>query len=173
MPQVLLRAPTVEYAEAFIRLVRLSRERDRWRATPPGTKRQFAGYVARSQRPDFDGRLVCLKATGEPLGMVNASQIYRGGFRSAYLGYWIGAPFEGKGLMREGVALMLNRVFGVLRLHRIEANIQPKNRRSLALAKALGFRREGFSPRYLKFDGVWRDHVRFAITVEDWRAQRR
>lgn len=171
MPRVLLRAPTLEDAGPFVRLARLSRERDRWLATPPRTPRQFATYVARAGRSDFDARLVCLKATGELVGMVNASQIYRGGFRSAYLGYWVGAPFEGQGLMREAVTLMLKRMFGVLRLHRIEANIQPGNRRSLALAKGLGFRREGYSPRYLRFDGEWRDHVRFALTVEEWRTR--
>jgi ribosomal-protein-alanine N-acetyltransferase len=173
MPRVLLRAPTMEDVEALSRLGRVSRERDRPWAHPPTTRRQAAAYVQRSGRLDYDGRVICLRGSGELVGMVNVSQIFRGGFQSGYLGYWIGAPFEGQGLMREALGLALRRVFGALRLHRVEANIQPRNRRSIALVKGWGFRREGYSPRYLKFDGEWRDHVRFALTVEEWRARTR
>jgi ribosomal-protein-alanine N-acetyltransferase len=60
-----------------------------------------------------------------------------------------------------------------LRLHRVEANIQPRNRASIALVKSLGFRQEGYSPRYLKIGGRWRDHERWALLVDDWRPKRR
>jgi [ribosomal protein S5]-alanine N-acetyltransferase len=90
-----------------------------------------------------------------------------------YLGYWVGAPFEGQGYMREGLALALRRAFGALKLHRVEANIQPENARSIALVKRAGFRREGYSERYLKIAGRWRDHERWAMTVEDYRMRRR
>jgi ribosomal-protein-alanine N-acetyltransferase len=73
--------------------------------------------------------------------------------------------------MREGLELVLRRAFGDLRLHRIEANIQPGNHASIALAKGAGFQREGFSPRYLKIGGRWRDHERWAILADDWRAR--
>jgi ribosomal-protein-alanine N-acetyltransferase len=72
--------------------------------------------------------------------------------------------------MREGIELVLHDAFAVLRLHRIEANIQPGNHASIALARGAGFSREGFSPRYLKIGGRWRDHERWAILAEDWRA---
>ena len=68
-------------------------------------------------------------------------------------------------LMREGLALVVRHAFKTLKLHRLEANIQPQNAPSLALAKACGFRREGFSPLYLKIGGRWRDHERWAIVA--------
>ena len=75
--------------------------------------------------------------------------------------------------MREGLQLMLRYAFVRLRLHRVECNIQPSNRRSIALVRGGGFVREGFSRRYLKIGGRWRDHERWAMLVEDWRTRRR
>jgi ribosomal-protein-alanine N-acetyltransferase len=73
--------------------------------------------------------------------------------------------------MREAIQLVLREAFVELRLHRLEANIQPGNQASLALAKGAGFKREGFSPRYLKISGRWRDHERWALLADDWRNQ--
>ena len=72
--------------------------------------------------------------------------------------------------MSEGMALVLREAFTTLRLHRLEANIQPGNLPSIALAERAGFVREGFSERYLKVGGRWRDHERWAIRAEQWRA---
>jgi ribosomal-protein-alanine N-acetyltransferase len=77
--------------------------------------------------------------------------------------------YAGQGYMREAIELVLREAFLNLRLHRIEANIQPGNHASIALARGAGFSREGFSPRYLKIGGRWRDHERWAILAEDWR----
>jgi ribosomal-protein-alanine N-acetyltransferase len=73
--------------------------------------------------------------------------------------------------MSEGIQLVLRHSFGALGLHRLEANIQPGNEPSIALARGAGFRLEGFSPRYLKIDGKWRDHERWAILAEEWVAR--
>jgi ribosomal-protein-alanine N-acetyltransferase len=86
---------------------------------------------------------------------------------NAYLGYAVGQPFAGQGYMAEGIDLVLRHAFGSMGLHRLEANIQPDNAASIALAKRAGFQLEGFSPRYLKIDGQWRDHERWAIVAEE------
>ena len=88
-----------------------------------------------------------------------------------YLGYAVGKPFANQGYMRDGLELVLRHAFVSLRLHRVEANIQPTNATSIALARGAGFRREGFSPRYLKIGGRWRDHERWAVLAEEWRAR--
>src|SRR5262249_36899463 len=102
-------------------------------------------------------------------GVINVSQIFHGNFRSAYLGYYAGAPFMGEGYMSEGLRLVLRHAFGTLGLHRLEANIQPKNRHSIRLVRRAGFRREGFSPRDLKILGGWRGHQRRASPAEAFR----
>jgi [ribosomal protein S5]-alanine N-acetyltransferase len=101
------------------------------------------------------------------VGVFNLSQIFYGPFRSAYLSYYAFAPFARMGYMREGLEAVLEHALVDLRLHRLEANIQPDNDASAALVRGAGFRLEGFSPRYLRIRGVWRDHDRWAITAED------
>lgn len=103
------------------------------------------------------------------LGAIEVSEIVRGKFRSAYLGYHLGAPFARQGYMREGLVLAITRAFRHLRLHRLEANVEPKNLASLRLVRQMGFRREGYSLRYLKIGGRWRDHERWAILADEWR----
>ena len=110
----------------------------------------------------FGDLMACL------VGVFVLSQIFRKGFQNAYLGYYGSSEHAGLGYMREGLELVLAEAFGPLGLHRVEANIQPGNEASLALVQKAGFRREGFSPRYLKIGGRWRDHVRFAILAEEW-----
>ncbi len=97
------------------------------------------------------------------MGVVNVSEIVRGSFQSAYLGYYAFRPFAGTGLMRAGLAKVIRHAFTKMKLHRLEANIQPANRRSIKFVSSLGFRREGFSRRYLKIGARWRDHERWAI----------
>jgi ribosomal-protein-alanine N-acetyltransferase len=104
--------------------------------------------------------------------VINLSQIFMGGFCSAYLGYYVGARYAKRGYMTEALRLMLDYAFRKLKLHRLEANIQPTNLSSIALVKRAGFVREGYSRRYLKIGGRWRDHERWAILYEDWKSQR-
>ena len=101
------------------------------------------------------------------------NEIVRGIFCSGYLGYYAFAPHHGHGYMKQGLRAILSEAFGRQRLHRLEANIQPENEASRRLVKGAGFRLEGFSPRYLKIAGRWRDHERWAITAEEWRSHAR
>lgn len=105
------------------------------------------------------------------VGVINLSQIARGNFQSAYTGYHGYAETAGRGLMSEALTMVVDRAFGEMGLHRLEANIQPGNLRSIALVARVGFRKEGFSPRYLRIGDEWRDHERWAITVEDRKGQ--
>ena len=93
-------------------------------------------------------------------------------FQSAYLGFYAFAGTERQGFMTEGLALVLDRAFGERSFHRLEANVQPGNVASAALIARLGFRKEGFSPKYLFINGDWRDHDRWAILNEEWPAHR-
>jgi ribosomal-protein-alanine N-acetyltransferase len=142
-------------------------------ATAPTDADRFAAYLADASRPDFEAMLVCQREDDAIVGFFNLSQIVRRSLQSAYLGYAAAKPFAGQGYMREGIELVLRRAFLTLRLHRIEANIQPANASSIALAEGAGFAREGFSPRYLKIGGRWRDHERWAILADDWLARNR
>ena len=121
--------------------------------------------------PRTERMLLCLSADGAIVGRFHLNEIVRGAFRSAYMSYWVGAPFAGRGLMREGIELVLDHAFNAADLHRVEANIQPTNAASIALAKGAGFRLEGYSERYLEIAGEWADHERWAMTAEEWRAR--
>jgi [ribosomal protein S5]-alanine N-acetyltransferase len=167
--RVFLRPPAASDRREFVALMRASRSFHKPWASAPTDDDRFAAYVADDQRPDFEAMLVCRYEDFAILGFFNLSQIVRRSLESAYLGYAVGKPFAGQGYMREGIELVLHRAFTELRLHRVEANIQPGNHASIALARGAGFSREGFSPRYLKIGGRWRDHERWAILADDWR----
>src|SRR5581483_5659563 len=169
LPRVYLRAPAPADQPEFVALMRTSRSFHRPWATAPTDEDRFAAYLADARRPDFEALLVCRIEDEAILGFFNLSQITRGYLQSAYLGYAVGKPFAGQGYMSAGIELVLRHALSTLRLHRIEANIQPDNHASIALASRAGFRREGFSPRYLKIGGRWRDHERWAVLAEDWR----
>jgi ribosomal-protein-alanine N-acetyltransferase len=171
--RVLLRDLVSADREAFVRMVRESRELHRPWTYPPERADQFEDLVARAGRDDFVCLAACLVEDGDLVGIFTISQIVRGYFQSAYLGYYAGARHAGKGLMREAMELVLDYAFGALALHRLEANIQPGNAPSIALARGAGFRLEGFSPRYLLIGGRWRDHERYAITSDEHAANRR
>jgi [ribosomal protein S5]-alanine N-acetyltransferase len=171
--RVFLRSAVPADGPEFVDLMRVSRALHRPWSTPPTKLDQFAALVDRSRADDFDLQLVCLRDGGAIAGYFTLSQIFRRAFQSAYLGYDGSAPYAGRGYMSEGLALVLRHAFRVQRLHRVEANIQPGNARSRALVERAGFRLEGYSPRYLKIGGRWRDHERWALTIEDWRSRPR
>jgi ribosomal-protein-alanine N-acetyltransferase len=169
--RVYLRAPARSDEREFVELMRASRAFHRPWASAPTNQERFAAYLADARRPDFEAMLVCREADDAIVGFFNLSHITRGLLQSAYLGYAAGKPYAGQGYMGEGLRLVLRHAFVTLRLHRVEANIQPGNTASIALARGAGFRREGFSPRYLKIGGRWRDHERWALLADEWRAQ--
>ena len=103
-----------------------------------------------------------------PNGQVSINNIVRGPFLSATLGYWIAKPHAGQGLMAEALSLAITHAFSDLALHRVEANIIPRNSPSIALVKRLGFRYEGTATRYLRIAGQWEDHERWGLTAEEW-----
>src|SRR5215207_3697290 len=153
--------------EPFLRMVRESRELHRPWTYPPERADQFEELFARSRREDCVCLLACLRDGGHIAGVLIISQIVRGAFQSAYLGYYAHERHANQGFMREAMVQTVAHAFGPLALHRLEANIQPGNAASVALARSAGFRLEGFSPRYLLIGGQWRDHERYAITAED------
>jgi len=172
-PQVLLEQADESNAPELASLARASRGLHR----PWVYLKQHAGgwlsYLDRCRKGAVIGYLVRDAVTRELVGVINISEIVRGVFQSAYLGFYVHASHAGRGNMTVGLDLVLRKAFTVHRLHRLEANIQSQNKASRRLVQRLGFRREGFSLRYLKIGGRWRDHERWAMTREDWRARRR
>jgi ribosomal-protein-alanine N-acetyltransferase len=156
--------------DAFVAAMRASRAMHHAWVGPPTTAAAFGELLERARSESFEAMLVCRLEDGAIVGYFNVSQIVRGPLQSAFLGYGGVAPYSGQGYMTEGMMLVLRRAFGELGLHRLEANIQPGNHASIALARRCGFVREGFSERYLKVGGRWQDHERWAIRAEQWRA---
>jgi ribosomal-protein-alanine N-acetyltransferase len=173
MKRIVIEPPARRHERLFLDAVARSRGLHRRLVFPPDTPAAFRRWVAR-----IDGRtnlswLIVLRDDPDGLvGAVNVSEIVRGVFRSGYLGYYALVPHQGQGLMKAGLTRVVSRAFGVHGLHRLEANIQPGNDESIGLVRGLGFRLEGVSPRYLRIGGRWRDHERWAILREEWRAPR-
>ena len=163
--QVFLRHMEAVDEEAFLRAVRSSRKLHRPWSYLPETSEDFRDMLI---RPLGESYLIRRNEDGALAGSASLGHIVFGNLRSAYLGYSALVPHQGQGYMTEGLELVLRHAFGALALHRVEVNVQPDNARSIALAERLGFRREGFSPRYLKIGGRWRDHVRFAMLADEF-----
>jgi ribosomal-protein-alanine N-acetyltransferase len=175
--RVHIRPPRQSDTAAYAAAVRRSREHIHpWNPVEP----DGFGDLLRRQGPGLSTFLIMDGPAGGPVpadggivGKVNVSNIVRGRFCNASFGYDSYLPYAGTGRMSEGLRLVVGHCFtpeahGGLGLHRIEINVQPDNLRSLAMAKRLGFRHEGYSPRYLYLDDAWRDHERFALTAEEW-----
>jgi ribosomal-protein-alanine N-acetyltransferase len=164
-----LRAPQTEDCAAFLRAVSRSRRLHAGRVSPPDTRALYRTWLERIADGSYYGHLL-LDTEGELLGVVNLSEVIRGGYQSAYLGYYVFAGYECQGVMSSGLRMVLPRAFGEYRLHRVEAAVQPGNIASRRLVQHLGFRLEGLSLRSVKIGGRWRDHERWALTTEEWRA---
>ena len=133
----------------------------------PTSAAQWRAYVRKADSDDARGHLVRRRDDGAIVGVVNLNNIIGGGLQQAFVGYYGLVPHLGHGYMSEGLRLVIEHAFVVLRLHRLECNIQPGNEPSKRLAAAVGFHYEGFSPRYLQVGGEWRDHERWALLSDD------
>jgi ribosomal-protein-alanine N-acetyltransferase len=175
-PRVGIRHFTYADGAEFTERARQSKDLHHPWLFPPDSVQAYEAYAGRLiEDPTKAGFLVCEKDPdaasggvpgGSIAGFVNINNIVEGGFRSGALGYGAFAHAAGRGLMREGLDLVVRHAFGPMRLHRLEIHVQPGNAASIALARACGFHLEGFSPRMLYIDGAWRDHQRWAITAE-------
>ncbi|QKG22870.1 GNAT family N-acetyltransferase [Actinomadura verrucosospora] len=150
--------------DEFLGLVNASTDLHRPWVSLPSTPEQYQAYLARYAQPDEESVLICVRGSGAIAGVVNINSIIRGRFQSGSVAYAAFAPTAGQGYMTEGLTLVVRYAFEQLRVHRLEAQIQPDNHASLTLVRKVGFRYEGCSPELLYIDGAWRDHERWAIT---------
>lgn len=171
---IYLRHPTQADCREYLELRRDSEAfHQPWEPDPPAgadlySPAAYALFLAGHGKPARRERLfVCREKDDRILGLVNISEMVGGCFQSAYLGYWVGAAHANQRVMRRALPLVVRHAFESLGLHRLEANIRPENEPSIRLVRGAGFRREGYSPRYLKIDGEWRDHERWAILSDD------
>jgi len=166
--RVRLELASLKHKQAFLAAVRASRGLHAPWVSPPATSTKFRQYV-KAKSGDRNVAYFAFSSSGDIVGVVNISEIVRGLFRSAYLGYYVFSPHQARGVMTATLSKVVTRAFREHGLHRVEANIQPSNAASIRLVARLGFRKEGLSRRYLKINGRWRDHERWAVTREEWR----
>jgi [ribosomal protein S5]-alanine N-acetyltransferase len=166
--RVFIRNPTEEDCQELLSLRQRSKDFHFPWVFLSLNEKDCKNYINRCQNDDYQSLLICHLSSNKIIGVVNFSQIFYGMFQNAYLSYYVDVDFAGQGLMFEGVHLAIDYAFYNLELHRIEANIQPENKASISLVKRLGFTQEGFSQKYLQINGEWRDHERWALTVENW-----
>ncbi|GGV77432.1 MULTISPECIES: GNAT family N-acetyltransferase [Streptomyces] len=172
-PRVGIRPFTLEDGEEFTARVRESKGLHQPWLFPPDTAEAYAAYAGRLiDDPAKAGFLVCEKTGGDIAGFININNIVHGAFQCGALGYGAFAHAAGRGLMKEGLNLVVDHAFGPMGLHRLEINVQPGNAASIGLARSCGFRLEGYSPQMLYVAGAWRDHERWALTAEMRRSGR-
>jgi len=111
-------------------------------------------------------------SNGRFVGEINLNSVQRGPFQNAYVGYWIDEKFAGQGYVPEALVVLARFAFEELGLHRLQIAIIPRNKASRRVVEKLGLREEGIAARYLEINGTWEDHVRYAITAEEWIKRR-
>jgi ribosomal-protein-alanine N-acetyltransferase len=180
-PRVTVRPVRREDVQPYRRAVELSRARlSRWNPVDPDDILRHIDAQSDVHRTFL---VVALDPAGEHgvVGKINVTNVVRGRFQSGALGYDSYDPYAGHGLFREGLGLVVGVALtpsdeGGMGLHRLEASVQPGNVTSAGVLRSLGFRHEGHTPRMLRLGGpdgrdAWRDHERFAVTVEEWPAE--
>lgn len=161
-----LEVPRAEHAREFIEAMRDSRGLHHPWVTAPSDTASWRRYLERLERDNEAGYLVRRARDNAICGVVNLNVITYEALCSAYLSYYAVQQYAERGYMKEGLQQVIDLAFSELGLHRLEANIQPGNERSIRLVESLGFECEGYSPRYLMINGKWRDHERWAILAD-------
>lgn len=171
--EVVLRPLTVEDGAVFQSVRRANAAwLEPWDATSPDPEAPSRSFVELVAQYDADARAgralpFVVEVEGSLVGQLSIGSIVLGSFRSCYVGYWVSRAVAGRMVIPTALAIAGDHVFGTLGLHRIEVNIRPENTASLAVVRKLGFREEGLRPHYLHIAGEWRDHLSFALTLED------
>lgn len=148
---------------AFLRAAGASRRLHTPWVSPPVTRAALLARLKQLKPPHNHVFAARRLDTDELVGYLDLTNIVFGLFRSGYVSYYAFAGHERQGLMKDALSLLIRHAFRDLRLHRLEANIQPGNLASIALVRCCGFSKEGYSPKYLKIRGRWRDHERWAL----------
>jgi ribosomal-protein-alanine N-acetyltransferase len=164
--RVRLSRPGAADCREFIRVMADSRPLHHPWVAAPADASAWRRYLDRLKRDNEAGFLVRRLADHALCGVVNLNVITYEALCSAYVSYYAAIDQAGRGYMKEGLQLVIRHAFDELGLHRLEANIQPDNTRSIRLVESLGFVCEGYSPRYLKVNGKWRDHERWALLAD-------
>ena len=173
--RVYLRYPTMQDYAAWAELRALSRQHlspwePQW-ARDELTRSSFRRRLRAAQREARDdlgySYLIFAEAPLRLVGGLNLSNIRRGIAQTASIGYWIGAPYAGRGLMTDAVRSVAPFAFSTLRLHRLEAACLPTNAASMRVLEKAGFHLEGRARQYLKIDGRWQDHNLYALVHDD------
>jgi ribosomal-protein-alanine N-acetyltransferase len=154
---------TADLEQQFIDSISHSRKLHAPWVSLPSTAQEFQSYLARVQDPSGAAFVIWEWSSDGFAGIVQITNIVMDPFRSAHVDFYAFSGFEGKGLLKQGLTHVVKEVFRTLKLHRLEANIQPENQAAIALAKSCGFKLEGFSPAFMKVGGRWRDHERWAL----------
>ena len=144
-----------------------------WEPRRPGgaptieTQRAQLDHAIEAARSDQAYHFGIFRRDGRLVGTITLSNVARGAWQNATVGYFVDEVENGKGYATEAISLVAQVAFGELGLHRVQAGVMPRNPGSMRALEKAGFRREGASPRYLQINGIWEDHVMFALTQED------
>jgi ribosomal-protein-alanine N-acetyltransferase len=177
--RLVLRAPRTTDVPELRRVLRANSVHLKpWSVAPapgddPSSLTSVSRAVLRHRREWKRGQAFVMMVTpaereGRILGRIALGGILLGAFQNAYLGYWMDAEQQGRGLMTEAVRAATMFAFEVLGLHRVQAAVMPRNGASMRVLEKVGYRREGMAERYLCIAGAWEDHVLFALTAEEW-----
>jgi [ribosomal protein S5]-alanine N-acetyltransferase len=180
--RLVLRAPRTTDVPELRRVLRAnSAHLKPWSVAPapgddPSSLTSVSRAVLRHRREWKRGQAFVMMVTpvereGRILGRIALGGILLGAFQNAYLGYWMDAEHQGRGLMTEAVRAATTFAFDVVGLHRVQAAVMPRNGASMRVLEKIGYRREGMAERYLCIAGAWEDHVLFALTAEEWPDQ--
>jgi ribosomal-protein-alanine N-acetyltransferase len=176
--RIYLRVPQAQDYAAWAELRAQSREfLTPWEPTWSSTEltkvsfRRRLKHYARDLREDLGYAFFLFRDGDEVLlGGLTLSNVRRGVTQACTLGYWVGEPHAGQGYMTAAVSAVVPFVFETLRLHRLEAACLPHNEASRRLLERTGFSREGLARRYLKINGIWQDHLLYALVEDDARS---